>query len=49
MTRLQSKICKSAALCDVLDPGYGPQHGLWPEVDGVPKVDASLLSRGHRG
>ena len=32
----------------LLDLGYGPQPGLWPNVDGVGKVDALLLSHGHR-
>lgn len=31
----------------MLDLGYGPQPGLWPDVDGVGKVDALLLSHGH--
>lgn len=31
----------------MLDLGYGPQPGLWPNVDGVGKVDALLLSHGH--
>src|SRR5688572_31448042 len=32
----------------MLDLGYGPQPGLWPEVAGVGRVDALLLSHGHR-
>lgn len=32
----------------MLDLGYGPQPGLWPEVDGVGRVDALLLSHSHR-
>jgi Cft2 family RNA processing exonuclease len=32
----------------LLDLGYGPQPGLLPNVDGVGKVDALLLSHGHR-
>jgi Cft2 family RNA processing exonuclease len=31
----------------LLDLGYGPQPGLLPNVDGVGKVDALLLSHGH--
>ena len=31
----------------LLDLGYGPQPGLWPDVSGVGKVDALLLS--HAG
>lgn len=31
----------------MLDLGYGPQPGLWPDVDRVGKVDALLLSHGH--
>lgn len=32
----------------MLDLGYGPQPGLWPDVSGVGRVDALLLSHGHR-
>jgi glyoxylase-like metal-dependent hydrolase (beta-lactamase superfamily II) len=32
----------------VLDLGYGPQPGLWPDVSQVGRVDALLLSHGHR-
>lgn len=32
----------------MLDLGYGPQPGLWPEVGGVGRVEALLLSHGHR-
>ena len=32
----------------LLDLGYGPQPGLLPNVDSVGKVDALLLSHGHR-
>ena len=32
----------------VLDLGYGPQPGLWPDVSGVGRVDAVLLSHSHR-
>lgn len=31
----------------MLDLGYGPQPGLWPDVDRVGHVDALLLSHGH--
>lgn len=31
----------------MLDLGYGPQPGLWPDVGGVGPVDALLLSHGH--
>lgn len=31
----------------MLDLGYGPQPGLWPDVDHVGKIDALLLSHGH--
>lgn len=31
----------------MLDLGYGPQPGLWPDVDGVGHIDALLLSHGH--
>ena len=31
----------------VLDLGYGPQPGLWPDVSKVGKVDALLLSHTH--
>jgi glyoxylase-like metal-dependent hydrolase (beta-lactamase superfamily II) len=32
----------------MLDLGYGPVPGLWPDVSGVGRVDALLLSHGHR-
>ena len=32
----------------LLDIGLGPQPGLLPDVTGVGKVDALLLSHGHR-
>lgn len=32
----------------MLDLGYGPQPGLWPDVDRIGKVDALLLSHAHR-
>src|SRR5688572_33440127 len=32
----------------MLDLGYGPQPGLWPDVSGAGRVDAILLSHGHR-
>lgn len=32
----------------MLDLGYGPEPGLWPDVDDVGKIDALLLSHGHR-
>ena len=32
----------------LLDLGYGPAPGLWPDVSGVGRVDALLLSHGHR-
>jgi Cft2 family RNA processing exonuclease len=32
----------------MLDLGYGPQPGLWPNVDGVSKVDALLLTHSHK-
>jgi hypothetical protein len=32
----------------MLDLGYGPHPGLWPDVDRVGKVDALLLSHAHR-
>jgi len=32
----------------LLDLGYGPQPGLWPDVSDVGRVDAVLLSHGHR-
>lgn len=31
----------------LLDLGYGPQPGLWPDLAGVDAVDALLLSHGH--
>ena len=32
----------------LLDLGYGPDPGRWPDVEGVGRVDALLLSHGHR-
>ena len=32
----------------LLDLGYGPQPGLWPDVSAVGRVDALVLSHGHR-
>ena len=32
----------------LIDLGYGPQPGLWPDVSSVGRVDALLLSHGHR-
>jgi Cft2 family RNA processing exonuclease len=32
----------------LLDLGYGPQPGLWPDVSHVGRIDALLLSHGHR-
>jgi Cft2 family RNA processing exonuclease len=32
----------------MLDLGYGPQPGLWPNVDGVGRVDALVLSHSHK-
>ena len=32
----------------MLDLGYGPQPGLWPNVDDVGHVDALLLSHSHK-
>ncbi|OGA21770.1 MAG: hypothetical protein A3I02_05475 [Betaproteobacteria bacterium RIFCSPLOWO2_02_FULL_67_26] len=32
----------------LLDLGYGPNPGQWPDVEGVGRVDALLLSHGHR-
>lgn len=32
----------------LLDLGYGPDPGQWPDVGGVGRVDALLLSHGHR-
>src|SRR6476619_2697897 len=32
----------------MLDLGYGPQPGLWPNVNDVGKVDALLLSHSHK-
>jgi Cft2 family RNA processing exonuclease len=31
----------------LLDLGYGPQPGLWPDVSNIGAVDALLLSHGH--
>ena len=32
----------------MLDLGYGPQPGLWPDVDRIGKIDALLLTHAHR-
>ena len=32
----------------LLDLGYGPNPGQWPDVEGMGRVDALLLSHGHR-
>lgn len=32
----------------MLDLGYGPQPGLWPDVSGAGAVDALLVSHSHR-
>ncbi|MGH8662267.1 MAG: MBL fold metallo-hydrolase [Burkholderiales bacterium] len=32
----------------LLDLGYGPAPGQWPDVSGVGRVDALVLSHGHR-
>lgn len=32
----------------LLDLGFGPQPGLWPDVSGAGRVDALLLSHSHR-
>lgn len=32
----------------MLDLGYGPDPDAWPDIDNVGKVDAVLLSHGHR-
>jgi Cft2 family RNA processing exonuclease len=32
----------------LLDLGYGPQPGLWPDVSNVGQVDALLVSHSHR-
>ena len=32
----------------LLDLGYGPAPGVWPDVSGLGRVDAVLLSHGHR-
>jgi Cft2 family RNA processing exonuclease len=31
----------------LLDLGYGPQQGLWPDVSSVGRVDAIVLTHGH--
>ncbi|MGZ8230320.1 MAG: MBL fold metallo-hydrolase [Burkholderiales bacterium] len=40
-------LVESAGARLLLDLGYGPQPGLWPDVSGVGRVDALLLSHGH--
>ena len=40
-------VVETAGLRLMLDLGYGPQPGLWPNVNEVGKVDALLLSHGH--
>jgi Cft2 family RNA processing exonuclease len=32
----------------MLDLGYGPQPGLWPDLDDVGRVDALVLSHSHK-
>ena len=32
----------------MLDLGYGPQPGLWPNVDDVGRVDALVLTHSHK-
>jgi hypothetical protein len=32
----------------MLDLGYGPQPGLWPNVDNIGRVDALVLSHSHK-
>lgn len=32
----------------LLDLGYGPQPGLWPDVSNVGRIDALLISHSHR-
>jgi Cft2 family RNA processing exonuclease len=32
----------------MLDLGYGPQPGLWPNVDDIGRVDALVLSHSHK-
>jgi Cft2 family RNA processing exonuclease len=32
----------------MLDLGYGPQPGLWPDISRVGRIDALLLSHSHR-
>lgn len=41
-------LVETAAARLLLDLGYGPQPGLWPDVSRVGRVDALLLSHGHR-
>jgi Cft2 family RNA processing exonuclease len=41
-------VVETAAGRFMLDLGYGPQPGLWPNVDGVGHIDALLLSHGHQ-
>src|SRR5215212_5260024 len=31
----------------LLDLGYGPQPGLWPDVSNIGRVDALLVSHSH--
>lgn len=40
-------VIETGGLRLMLDLGYGPQPGLWPDVSGVGHVDALLLSHGH--
>jgi Cft2 family RNA processing exonuclease len=40
-------LVESAGRRLMLDLGYGPQPGRWPELGAVGKVDALLLSHGH--
>jgi Cft2 family RNA processing exonuclease len=40
-------VVEAGGLRLMLDLGYGPQPGLWPDVSKVGHVDALLLSHGH--
>ena len=41
-------LVESGAVRVLLDLGYGPQPGLWPDVSKVGRVDALLISHSHR-
>lgn len=41
-------LVETASVRILLDLGYGPQPGLWPDVSAVGPVDALLLSHSHR-